>query len=230
MKNRWTIGISWGRNGNPLQYSCLENPKDRGAWWATVHGVTKSQMRLSDWAQLLSDSVERDNWPYLPVGGYDSKKQAGFPGRTPQTSDTRGSKCFWRQEGKGRHWGCLYSITLPPIQKLLLWGRWQNICWLEPGLVRGWEGPGERTGKNTGDFNENPHNDFYKLKPLPSQAPYKPETTGLLWGQTHLPQNFWSLPWDSQIPIQLDPSWSQKASSPICAQCQMPQIANHLLE
>ena len=30
-----------GRNGNPLQYSCLENPKDRGAWWATVHGVAK---------------------------------------------------------------------------------------------------------------------------------------------------------------------------------------------
>ena len=35
-------------NGNPLQYSCLENPMDRGAWWATVHGVTKSQTRLSD--------------------------------------------------------------------------------------------------------------------------------------------------------------------------------------
>ena len=29
--------------GNPLQYSCLENSTDRGAWWATVHGVTKSQ-------------------------------------------------------------------------------------------------------------------------------------------------------------------------------------------
>ena len=29
------------RNGNPLQYSCLENPKDRGAWWATVHRVIK---------------------------------------------------------------------------------------------------------------------------------------------------------------------------------------------
>ena len=29
-------------NGNPLQYSCLENPMDRGAWWATVHGVAKS--------------------------------------------------------------------------------------------------------------------------------------------------------------------------------------------
>ena len=31
-----------GGNGNPLHYSCLENPKDRGAWWATVHGVAKS--------------------------------------------------------------------------------------------------------------------------------------------------------------------------------------------
>ena len=31
-----------GRHGNPLQYSCLENPKDREAWWATVQGVTKS--------------------------------------------------------------------------------------------------------------------------------------------------------------------------------------------
>ena len=35
-------------NGNPLQYSCLQNPMDGGARWATVHGVTKSQTRLSD--------------------------------------------------------------------------------------------------------------------------------------------------------------------------------------
>ena len=35
-------------NGNPLQYSCLENPMDRGAWWATVHAVAKSRARLSD--------------------------------------------------------------------------------------------------------------------------------------------------------------------------------------
>ena len=37
-----------GRNGNLLQYSCLENPIDRGAWRATVRGVTKSQTRLRD--------------------------------------------------------------------------------------------------------------------------------------------------------------------------------------
>ena len=35
-------------NGNPLQYSCLENPMDGGAWWAIVHGVAKSRTRLSN--------------------------------------------------------------------------------------------------------------------------------------------------------------------------------------
>ena len=34
--------------GTPLQYSCLENPTDRGAWWAAVHGVAKSRTRLND--------------------------------------------------------------------------------------------------------------------------------------------------------------------------------------
>ena len=35
-------------NGNPFQYSCLENPMDRGAWWAAVHGAANSQTCLSD--------------------------------------------------------------------------------------------------------------------------------------------------------------------------------------
>ena len=39
-------------NSNPLQYSCLENPTDGGAWWATVHGVAKSRTRLSDFTSL----------------------------------------------------------------------------------------------------------------------------------------------------------------------------------
>ena len=41
--NLWFGKIHWSRYGNPLQYSCLENPMDRGAWWATVHRVTKSR-------------------------------------------------------------------------------------------------------------------------------------------------------------------------------------------
>ena len=44
-----SCAIQYGEgNGTPLQYSCLENPMDGGAWWATVHGVAMSWTRLSD--------------------------------------------------------------------------------------------------------------------------------------------------------------------------------------
>ena len=46
-----------GGNGNPLQYSCLENPMDRGAWRATVHGVAKSQTQLSDFTFTFTHGV-----------------------------------------------------------------------------------------------------------------------------------------------------------------------------
>ena len=53
----------WGRapgggNGNLLQYSCLENSMDRGAWWATVHGVTKSRTQLSMHTHALQFTQE----------------------------------------------------------------------------------------------------------------------------------------------------------------------------
>ena len=58
-------------NGNPLQYSFLENPMDGGAWWATVHWVAKSQTRLSDftftffslsWREGDRDGGTRSPW------------------------------------------------------------------------------------------------------------------------------------------------------------------------
>ena len=52
------LGRSPGEgNGNSLQYPCLENPMDRGAWWAIVHGVAKSWTRLSDFTSL-KDLIE----------------------------------------------------------------------------------------------------------------------------------------------------------------------------
>ena len=43
-QNKARVAILWGEgNGNPLQHSCLENPRDRGAWWAAVSGVTQGQ-------------------------------------------------------------------------------------------------------------------------------------------------------------------------------------------
>ena len=49
----WVRKVPWRRHGNPPQYPCLENPRDRGAWWATVHGITKT----STWLKLLSTHV-----------------------------------------------------------------------------------------------------------------------------------------------------------------------------
>ena len=46
-------------NGNPLQYSCLENPRDRGAWWAAVYGVAQSWTRLK---RLSSSSSSNSSW------------------------------------------------------------------------------------------------------------------------------------------------------------------------
>ena len=49
------LGRSPGEgHGNPLRYSCLESSMDRGAWWAIVHGATKSRTQLSDFQLLLS--------------------------------------------------------------------------------------------------------------------------------------------------------------------------------
>ena len=45
--------LGWEDCLDPLQYSCLENPMDRGDWWATVHGVTKSRTQLSNLTLII---------------------------------------------------------------------------------------------------------------------------------------------------------------------------------
>ena len=59
-----------GGNGNQLQYSCLENPKDREAWWAIVHKVTKSWILLSNWTTAAAatqdvNTAKLAHWGYL---------------------------------------------------------------------------------------------------------------------------------------------------------------------
>ena len=52
-------------NGNPLQYPCLENPMDTGAWWATVHEVTNSQTRVKDFHfQTLAKKRPKESMKY----------------------------------------------------------------------------------------------------------------------------------------------------------------------
>ena len=62
----WSLGqkdpLEKGR-GNPLQYSCLENPMDRGAWWTIVHRVAKSRTQLSVWAGMhAGDKRSKNRW------------------------------------------------------------------------------------------------------------------------------------------------------------------------
>ena len=54
-------------NGNPLQYSCLENPTDGGAWWATVHGISKSRTRLSAHTHTYWSRVDPNPMPSVLI-------------------------------------------------------------------------------------------------------------------------------------------------------------------
>ena len=73
VRHDWVTSLSLslscigGGNGNPLRYSCLENPRDRGAWWAAVHGVARSQTRLSDFTFTFTFMHWRRKWQPTPV-------------------------------------------------------------------------------------------------------------------------------------------------------------------
>ena len=70
-------------DGNPLQYSCLENPRDGGAWWAAVHGVAKSWTRLSDFTFTFHfHALEKEMAPHSSVLAWRIPG-AGEPGGLP---------------------------------------------------------------------------------------------------------------------------------------------------
>ena len=75
------LGRSPGEGkSNPVQGSCLENPMDRGAWWTTAHGVTKSQTRLSNLAHThVTQRVLSQHPPGLPFWGLCTVARPGPP-------------------------------------------------------------------------------------------------------------------------------------------------------
>ena len=71
------LGRSPGEgNGSPLQYSCLENPMDGGAWWATVHGVAKNWTQLSDFTSLHFTSLPKKSQGWSPSEWLDLLEMA----------------------------------------------------------------------------------------------------------------------------------------------------------
>ena len=109
------------RNGNPLQYFCLENSMDGGAWWVTVHGVIKSRTRLSDFTFTIAVKTKclEDFWIYFPTQPVNLKGNQSwiFTGRTDAETEAPilwpldvkswfirkdpDTGKYWRQEEKG---------------------------------------------------------------------------------------------------------------------------------
>ena len=78
-----------GGNGTPLQYSCLENPMDRGAWWAAVHGVAKSRTWLSDFTFTFHfHALEKEMATHSSVLAWRIPG-TGEPGRLPSMGSHR---------------------------------------------------------------------------------------------------------------------------------------------
>ena len=84
----WTFGEG---NGNPLQCSCLENPRDGGAWWAAVYGVTQSRTRLK-WLSSSSGKV-----------GHKPEYLSSGPPRAPFWLGRRGNKEMCRRRARPTH-------------------------------------------------------------------------------------------------------------------------------
>ena len=71
-----SIGLNYTEgNGTPLQYSCLENPMDRGAWWAAVHGVSKSRTQTS--LSLFLSCIGEGNGNPLQCSCLENPKDGG---------------------------------------------------------------------------------------------------------------------------------------------------------
>ena len=81
-------GIGEG-NGTPLQYSCLENPMDGGAWWAAIHGVAKSQTQLSNFTFTFHfHALEKEMAPHSSILAWRTPG-TGEPGGLPSMGSHR---------------------------------------------------------------------------------------------------------------------------------------------
>ena len=77
-----------GGNGNPLQHSCLENPVDRGAWWAAAHGVSESEMTKQTRINSVCISIPVSQFT-PPLGVFSTHSPHGGPRRRDVTGNAR---------------------------------------------------------------------------------------------------------------------------------------------
>ena len=127
---RWRFHPGLGRppgggNGNPLQYSCMENPMDRGAWHATIYGVTKSRTRLS--THMGEQTYCHNVWSVSCLGCQSTflLSQCRKTGGLTEGLQTRGLELNGQSLGlKSRDLSVLWVLELKEsiLLKDLLWG------------------------------------------------------------------------------------------------------------
>ena len=108
----FSLSCIGGGNGNPLQCSCLENPRDGGAWWAAVYGVAQRRTRLKQ----LSSSSSISNYPGFPGGSVVKN----LPANEGDVGSIPGSE---RSPGEGNGNPLQDSCLRNPINR----GAWQAI-------------------------------------------------------------------------------------------------------
>ena len=118
-----------GGNGNPLQSSCLGNPMDGEAWWATVHGVAKSQTRLSTQHNLLVHPKGNQAWVF--TGGIDA--EAETPILWPPDAK---SWIIGKDPDAGKDWGQEEKDMTE--DEMIGWDHWRTG---KPGVLQstGWQ-------------------------------------------------------------------------------------------
>ena len=114
--HHWATSLSlftfmhWRRKWQPLQCSCLENPRDGGAWWAAVYGVTQSRKRLKDLAVVHASKVMLKN---LQMFKLDLEKAEEPEIKLPTVVGS------WRKQGNSRKTSTSASVTMP--KPLTVW-------------------------------------------------------------------------------------------------------------
>ena len=107
-KYGWSRKFFWEGNGTPLQYSCLENLMDWGAWWAAVHGVAKSQRRLSDFTFTFHfHTLEKEMATHSSVLAW----------RIPGTGEPGGLRSMGSHR-VGHNWSDLAAAVAPQLLNL----------------------------------------------------------------------------------------------------------------
>ena len=122
----------WDGNGNPLQYSCLENPRDRGAWWAAVYGVTQSWTRLKQLSSSSSSRQKGDNAVLLPLlfhffcDRYNSlQEKTGLPASVGNLANQK--SCFFHPDRLRPPWVRWGGAGGPTVHSIA--GFWATSKW-----------------------------------------------------------------------------------------------------